>query len=344
MKSASILLADDEDIFREMTAKLLRARGYVCDTVEDSDNAVKALHSQEYQLFITDIKMPGNYDLAFFHQYNHLFKKTPTIVVTAFPSIDTAIDSLRNGICDYLFKPIDFNELIAKIEKVLSKDRIFNQLSRLLLDPQKSMDPGSETDSPLEEPDYSLIYRRVARNLKTIRLQRGLRQTDVARISSIDQRHFQKIEGGHSDVRLSTLVRLAQVLQVSVQTLLSGGDKVNSLEGMGELGLNFKNLFDHFSTPVIFVDEKHHIANINDAGLIQFGFPHGQMIGKPLSRFIDSMNGINRDDLRQSKIQRALLKSPHLSGIEVQVLTEPITDKSGRYYGAILFLMGAPPS
>jgi len=121
-----ILLADDEQIFRDSTAELLRREGYHCDCVPDAHAAAEKLTKESYDLLIAVIKMPGNPDLELIKKLSELAKGTPAILVTAFPTQSSAIESVRLPVSAYMVKPIDFEELKNNVEAAIRKKQLFN--------------------------------------------------------------------------------------------------------------------------------------------------------------------------------------------------------------------------
>jgi CheY-like chemotaxis protein len=108
----TILLADDEETFRLSTVELFRQNGYGCDAVEDATQAIERLRQQEYDVLISDIRMPGNEDLAFIRQLPDLAEGIQAILVTGYPSLETALTSHKLAVVTYLVKPVDFDELL----------------------------------------------------------------------------------------------------------------------------------------------------------------------------------------------------------------------------------------
>src|SRR5207244_2354984 len=99
---ARILIADDEETFLQSMGALLRREGYACDCVRDAREAAAALEKVAYDLLITDIYMPGNAELEFLHDLQSRGAIIPVIVVTGYPSVPTAVASLRLSVVDYL--------------------------------------------------------------------------------------------------------------------------------------------------------------------------------------------------------------------------------------------------
>lgn len=118
-----ILIADDEVGFAAVTADLLREEGYFCDCAEDAYRAKALLAEQEYDLLIADIKMPGNDGLEFVESVPALAEHLPVILVTGYPSLDTAIKSTRLSVAGYLVKPTPFEDLLQLVRESVMRAR-----------------------------------------------------------------------------------------------------------------------------------------------------------------------------------------------------------------------------
>ena len=116
MSGIRILLVDDEDIFAGNMAKLLTRRGYRVDTVGNGQSAIAALERTRYDVMVLDLKMPGMDGLATLRECRKLDLFTETLILTGHGSIDSALEAVRLGAYDYLTKPCEIDELVAKIE------------------------------------------------------------------------------------------------------------------------------------------------------------------------------------------------------------------------------------
>ena len=123
-RAGRILIADDEPVFLGTTAELLELRGYECDCVGEAAEATEKLRRHRFDLLISDIRMPGNLELEFINGVDQLAPGLPVILVTAHPSVQTAVDSLRLPVVDYLLKPIDFDELMEKVDKSVADSQV----------------------------------------------------------------------------------------------------------------------------------------------------------------------------------------------------------------------------
>jgi DNA-binding response OmpR family regulator len=120
-----ILIADDEEIFLESTADLLRREGFHCDCVPDADAAIARLKAEQYDLLIADIKMPGNPELELVHKLPELAPGLPVIIVTGYPSLRSAIQSVQLPVVAYLIKPIALDELLEHVRSHMERFRAY---------------------------------------------------------------------------------------------------------------------------------------------------------------------------------------------------------------------------
>lgn len=118
---ACILLADDEPLFLQSTAQLLRRAGYECRTASEATTAFQILAEGDVDLAIVDLNMPGNLDLQLLNEGRRRYPDVPMLVVTGAPSLNSAIDSVRLHIFDYLLKPIRFEEILAGVRRALAE-------------------------------------------------------------------------------------------------------------------------------------------------------------------------------------------------------------------------------
>jgi DNA-binding NarL/FixJ family response regulator len=142
-----ILLADDEETFLRSTADLLRREGYRCDCAPNAIVAAELLQAGEYDLLISDIRMPGNPDLKFIQEVPKIADGVPVILVTGYPTVDTAVTSFKLDVSAYLPKPVDFDELLTYVRKAI-KGR---QTYRLVRGLRQRLEEWHRETSALEE-------------------------------------------------------------------------------------------------------------------------------------------------------------------------------------------------
>jgi DNA-binding response OmpR family regulator len=128
----AILIADDEETFRQSTAYLLRERGYTCDCAADGEEALRLFAENDYDLLVADIKMPGNDDLSLIRRAQEVTGGIPVILATGYPSVETATRSVPLPVVAYLTKPVDFEELCGTVKAVMGHSRTNRLCERTL--------------------------------------------------------------------------------------------------------------------------------------------------------------------------------------------------------------------
>ncbi|MEW5702617.1 MAG: response regulator [Candidatus Zixiibacteriota bacterium] len=130
-----ILIADDEEVFYESTADLLRREGYECDCAPDGPTAAAMIHGDRYDLLIADIRMPGNPGLELVDEVARTVPGLPVILVTGYPSMQSAVQSLNLPVWAYLFKPLDFDDLLPRVRAAVQ----YHQRYRLIRHSQRRL-------------------------------------------------------------------------------------------------------------------------------------------------------------------------------------------------------------
>jgi DNA-binding NtrC family response regulator len=121
MIGSKILLVDDETLFTTNMSKLLNARGYRVTAVNSGDAAIQELQEQDFDVVVLDLKMPGMDGITTLREIKKLDLFTETLILTGHGSIDTALEAVKLGAYDYLTKPCEIDDLVAKIEGAWGK-------------------------------------------------------------------------------------------------------------------------------------------------------------------------------------------------------------------------------
>jgi len=114
-----ILLADDETTFRETFAKVLEEEGFSVTAVGNGRDAIDALTRRPYELAILDIQMPGCDGIRVLRETATVRPETRAIMVTAYGSVEMAVEAIKLGACDYVMKPVRFDEMLTRIQQQL---------------------------------------------------------------------------------------------------------------------------------------------------------------------------------------------------------------------------------
>ena len=123
----SILIADDEREIRESLSLLLDEEGYSVDTVTDGNEAVEAVKNNQYDILITDLKMPKADGMTVLEETIKHSSNTLVVIITAHGTIETAIEALRKGASDYILKPLDFEEVMIRIRNLVERRELVQE-------------------------------------------------------------------------------------------------------------------------------------------------------------------------------------------------------------------------
>ena len=110
-RKISILIVDDEESVRNSLNDWFTDDGYYVKTAENAKRALAVLESEEFDIVLADLKMPGMDGLEMLKRIKSLNKDTIVIVMTAFATVDTAVKALKDGAYDYVTKPFDPDDL-----------------------------------------------------------------------------------------------------------------------------------------------------------------------------------------------------------------------------------------
>jgi DNA-binding NtrC family response regulator len=117
--SARILIVDDEKPIRDSLKIVLADEGYNAEVAGDGEEALEKIKNESFDIVITDIKMPKLDGIQLLESASSISPETFFIIMTAYASVKTAIDALRHGAFDYLIKPVEFDDVIIRIKRLI---------------------------------------------------------------------------------------------------------------------------------------------------------------------------------------------------------------------------------
>lgn len=121
MNTLSILVVDDDPVIRRLLEERLRKAKYNVEVAEDGYAAQKLLDAKYYDIVLTDLIMPGDIGgLEVLEIAKNKNSNIEVVLITAHSSVDTAVKAMKKGAVDYLEKPINFDELFLRIEKIIN--------------------------------------------------------------------------------------------------------------------------------------------------------------------------------------------------------------------------------
>ena len=123
-----VLVVDDEPSVRTIVRLLLEKAGYDVIEAENGEAAIEALNTGENRLVldvvICDIRMPKINGVQAIEYFQREYPHVPVIVLTAYPETRMAVSFMRNGVSDYLIKPVDAPKLRAAVEKAMDQRQV----------------------------------------------------------------------------------------------------------------------------------------------------------------------------------------------------------------------------
>ncbi len=191
-----ILLADDEENFQQAIAVLLREQGYSCDVVSDALAATERLRHNRYDVLIADIKMPGNTELEFIRELSACAQGLSMILVTGYPSTETAIESVQLPILAYLVKPFKFEDLLVHVRFGVERSKVYHAVQRLRQNVQEWKNELEESGSVLSQATSQAFIDPLGVFLQTSFLRIILILSELETVAAVLARH----EGGVGNV------------------------------------------------------------------------------------------------------------------------------------------------
>ncbi|HET54665.1 MAG TPA: sigma-54-dependent Fis family transcriptional regulator [Ignavibacteria bacterium] len=122
--SAKILVVDDEKAIRDSLNMVLSDEGYSVISAADGEEALNFLNKDDFDIVITDIKMPNVDGMELLSKGTKNSPSTFFIIMTAYASVNTAIEALRYGAYDYIIKPVEFDDLLLRVKRLLDYKKV----------------------------------------------------------------------------------------------------------------------------------------------------------------------------------------------------------------------------
>src|SRR5512144_616743 len=132
--AAKVLVVDDQRNMRATTAILLREAGYAVSEAEDGAAAVQRVGSETFDVVLTDVRMGAVDGMEVLRATLEAAPTTQVIVMTAFGTIEAAVEAIRRGAYDYIAKPFQEDELLVRVAKAADKRRLLGEMSLLRSD------------------------------------------------------------------------------------------------------------------------------------------------------------------------------------------------------------------
>jgi DNA-binding NtrC family response regulator len=129
--TARILIVDDEDIVRQSLAGWFGEEGYITDVAQSGKEGLEKLTSAQWDIFLLDIRMPGMDGLELQRRIKESHPGSTIIIMTAYASVETAVEAMKQGAYDYIVKPFDPDDLEHIIRNAIERKRLVAENAQL---------------------------------------------------------------------------------------------------------------------------------------------------------------------------------------------------------------------
>ncbi len=154
--TTKVLLIDDEELFREDLAGLLRRRGMECRTAGSGEQGLALLEDWDPDIALCDIMMPGMNGIDALDSMMRMRPDLRVFMLTAYADLHTAITAFRKGACDYVLKPIVFEDIIGKIRRLAELKELTREVQVL----RRQVSRGMESLSIIGQSEVMKVAMR----------------------------------------------------------------------------------------------------------------------------------------------------------------------------------------
>ncbi len=116
-----ILVIEDDRKMRDGVVELLKDEGYLVDSAENGKNGLEAIKTNDYDIVLTDLIMPTVDGMAILRETKRMKPKTHVILITAFATVENAVEAMKAGASEYITKPFKIDEVQTKIRRILAE-------------------------------------------------------------------------------------------------------------------------------------------------------------------------------------------------------------------------------
>lgn len=191
----NILVIDDDKDICESLKKILALDGYNVKTISRAKNALRELKKNRYHLIILDLKIPEVKGEDLLKEIRKLDSDISVIILTAFPSVDSAVQALQSHVFDYIKKPFKINDLRDKVKSALKS-------KMLILEPEEELN------------------MKIGKKVRELRKEKKLTLKQLAEWTNLSVSLISQIERAESAASISTLNKIATALNIKLKDLL----------------------------------------------------------------------------------------------------------------------------
>ncbi len=192
-----VLVIDDDPSICKTVGLLLEDHGYSPRTFTNPDEAMKIAEEESFQIALIDLRMPAMDGVEVVENLKRIDDRMSCIVMTAYPDLDSATETMRRGTCDYIAKPFKQEELVASIDRACQRMGIIYT-------------------------DESELNRLIGQRIRTHRLSQNLTLRQLSDRTDLTTSQLSQVELGKNAASIWALARISNSLGLQVAELLTG--------------------------------------------------------------------------------------------------------------------------
>jgi DNA-binding NtrC family response regulator len=192
-----VLVIDDDPSICKTVGLLLEDHGYSPRTYTDPDKALETAGQESFQIALVDLRMPAMDGVEVVERLKKIDERMSCIVMTAYPDLDSATQTMRHGTCDYIAKPFKQDELIASIDRACLRMGIIYT-------------------------DETELNRLIGQRIRSHRLSQNLTLRQLSDRTDLTTSQLSQVELGKNAASIWALARICNSLGLQVSELLTG--------------------------------------------------------------------------------------------------------------------------
>ncbi len=192
-----VLVIDDDPSICKTVGLLLEDHGYSPRTYSDPDEAIATAEQESFQIALVDLRMPTMDGVEVVERLKQIDDRMSCIVMTAYPDLDSATETMRRGTCDYIPKPFKQEELIQSVERACLRMGIIYT-------------------------DENELNRLIGQRIRSHRLSQNLTLRQLSDRTDLTTSQLSQVELGKNAASIWALARISNSLGLQVSELLTG--------------------------------------------------------------------------------------------------------------------------
>lgn len=192
-----VLVIDDDPSICKTVGLLLDEHGYSPRTFTDPDDAMEMAEKESFQIALVDLRMPKMDGVEVVERLKRIDDRMSCIVMTAYPDLDSATETMRRGTCDYISKPFKQEELIGAVERASRRMGIIYT-------------------------DEGELNRLIGQRIRSHRLAQNLTLRQLSDRTDLTTSQLSQVELGKNAASIWALARISNSLGLQVSELLTG--------------------------------------------------------------------------------------------------------------------------